>query len=220
MSRGTASIFDQSVLWYNPGMALPPRVELPADKLSYRQDSFVYWLPRMKGNGTQAAIKAGYPESSAHVVSSQLIRNPKIIKALAVQGKEIEAKSSIDMAWVIDKLVEVVDRSMNAVEVFDKEGNSTGEWSFNGAVANRGLELIGKHFGGFIDRHEISGQDGQPIKITDVRVILPGKPGSGAEVVIDGDYHLKEDRMESSAGQEPDSKVDSIDGNKGPDPEP
>jgi hypothetical protein len=45
-------------------------------------------------------------------------------------------------------------------------GQPTGEYCYPGAVANRDLELIGKHVGvrAFADRFEHSGPDGGPIK--------------------------------------------------------
>jgi hypothetical protein len=44
------------------------------------------------------------------------------------------------------------------VAVLDKERKLTGEYRYDGNVANRALELLGKQQGMFIDRHEV----GQP----------------------------------------------------------
>ena len=44
------------------------------------------------------------------------------------------------------------------VAVLDKKRKPTGEYRYDGNVANRALELLGKQQGMFIDRHEV----GQP----------------------------------------------------------
>jgi hypothetical protein len=48
--------------------------------------------------------------------------------------------------------------SVRSPIVLDKEGKPTGEYRYDGSVANRALELLGKQQGLFIDRHEV----GQP----------------------------------------------------------
>ena len=42
----------------------------------------------------------------------------------------------------------------------------------DGHVAVKALELVGKHLRMFPDRHEVSGRDGNPIRITYVETIL------------------------------------------------
>jgi hypothetical protein len=45
---------------------------------------------------------------------------------------------------------------MQAEAVTDREGNETGEYQYAGAVANRALELLGKHLGLFPDKLQVS----------------------------------------------------------------
>jgi len=52
-------------------------------------------------------------------------------------------------------LVENVQRSMQAVAVRDSEGNPI-EYRWSGSVANKALELLGKHLGMFMDKQEIA----------------------------------------------------------------
>ncbi|HZT31192.1 MAG TPA: hypothetical protein VFA33_14985 [Bryobacteraceae bacterium] len=61
-------------------------------------------------------------------------------------------KAALDRAWVLVQLRENVERSMQAVPVLDQEGTSTGEYRYEGAVANRVLESIGKELGMFKDQ--------------------------------------------------------------------
>jgi hypothetical protein len=74
----------------------------------------------------------------------------------AVSARAVE-KTSITKAWVIAKLVENVDRAMEAEPVLDPKGNPTGEYKYNSNVANRALELLGKEIGMFVDRKEVGG---------------------------------------------------------------
>jgi hypothetical protein len=55
-----------------------------------------------------------------------------------------------------DQLVENVKRAMQAQPVLDSKGNETGEYTYQGAVANRALELLGKQRGMFGDKLEIT----------------------------------------------------------------
>lgn len=52
--------------------------------------------------------------------------------------------------------------------MLDREGGETGVYQYQGNVANRALELLGKHLGMFIDVHELSGPDKGPIQTQEV----------------------------------------------------
>ena len=63
----------------------------------------------------------------------------------------------LSQEWVIDWLMEIVERSMASESVgWDAKGKETGVYSFQGTVANRALELLGKHIGMFVDRKEFT----------------------------------------------------------------
>lgn len=58
--------------------------------------------------------------------------------------------------WVIETLMENVARAMQAKPAkLDDEGAAVGEYVYQGSVANRALELLGKEVGMFIDRKEV-----------------------------------------------------------------
>jgi hypothetical protein len=59
----------------------------------------------------------------------------------------------VTRAWVLERLVENVKRAMQIEEV-KLRGVPTGEYRYEGSVANRALELIGKELGLFVDRSE------------------------------------------------------------------
>jgi phage terminase small subunit len=50
--------------------------------------------------------------------------------------------------------MENAERALQHVAVLDKKRKPTGEYRYDGNVANRALELLGKQQGMFIDRHE------------------------------------------------------------------
>lgn len=85
----------------------------------------------------------------------ELERDARLAKESA--DRRVKEVTAIDRAWVVGRLVENVDRSMQATQVFDKEGNPTGEWQYEGSVANRGLELIGKDLGMFAEKPASNG---------------------------------------------------------------
>ena len=100
-------------------------------------------------NGKQAAIRAGYAESSAEVTGSKLLRLAKVQECVQNLIAERSKKVAIDAAWVLKEFVKLYQKASAAEEVLDKEGNSLGVYRFDGATASRALENIGKHVGFF-----------------------------------------------------------------------
>jgi len=122
-------------------------------------------------NGTRSFKAAGYQaktENAIWVGAVQVLRSTKVkarimeLEAPAKRARQrteaaIAEKAIIDRAWVVGRLVENVDRSMQAVAVLDKLGNKTGMYVYEGQVANRGLELIGKDIGMFVEKSPLDG---------------------------------------------------------------
>ena len=124
--------------------------------LTPKQDRFVQEYV-IDLNATQAAIRAGYAKGSAHVAGCRLLMNDKVTAQIQL-GCNAKAKElNVDAQWVIEKLVANHDRAMQAEVVIDSEGNEIGEYRYNGAVANKSLELLMRHFGMFNDKVEIKG---------------------------------------------------------------
>ena len=61
----------------------------------------------------------------------------------------------VDKYWILDKLRENALRALQAIPVLDKDGTPIGEYRYDGNVANRSLELLGKEIGMFRERLEI-----------------------------------------------------------------
>ena len=125
-----------------------------ADDLTPKQQRFVEEY-LVDSNGTQAAIRAGYSPKTANEQACDLLAKPSIAEAVAAGRARLSEKTGLDAQWVLDGLKKNYERAMQEEPVLDKQGNPTGEYVYQGAVANRALELVGKHIGMFVDKTEI-----------------------------------------------------------------
>lgn len=105
-------------------------------------------------NATQAAIRAGYSERTARVTASKLLAKANISARVKELKDKRAEKLELDAYWVLKRLKDISDRSMQAEPVmeFDRESGEmieTGEYAFDSQGANRSTELIGKHIGMF-----------------------------------------------------------------------
>lgn len=105
-------------------------------------------------NATQAAIRAGYKPDNADVTGPRMLGNVRVAEEIACRQRQRAEKSEMDEAWILEQLRANVERAMQVEAVVDREGNPTGEYTYQGNVANKALELIGKHRGMFVDRSE------------------------------------------------------------------
>lgn len=128
-------------------------------KLNARQKLFIdEYLVDL--NATQAAIRAGYSERTAYSIGSRLLKNVEIHARIEELKKTRADRLNLDAYWVLKRLMEISDRSMQAEPVMEfdyAEGMlvETGEYEFDSSGANRSTELIGKHLGMFTDKHKI-----------------------------------------------------------------
>ena len=111
-------------------------------------------------NARQAAIRARYSERTAQEQGSRLLSKAKVQTAVAKAMAERSRRTKITADYVLAGLQEIAERSMQRVPVLDRLGNETGQWTFKAGAATRAFELMGKHLGMFVDRHEHSGPGG------------------------------------------------------------
>lgn len=136
------------------------------DGLSPRQRLFVQSY-LIEPNGAKASIAAGYSANGADVQAVRLLANAKVAAAIAKKQAIVAEKMQISHEWVIERLIQNHERAMQAEPVmkFDHESKTmveTGEYVYNGAVANRSLELIGKHLGTFPERMVVEDPKAMP----------------------------------------------------------
>lgn len=99
--------------------------------------------------GNKAAIRAGYATKYADQQASLLLRHKGVAAYIDHLSQTKESKIvSINPEYVIQKVTEIVT----------KDGARDGD-------KLRGLELLARHLGMFIDRTEITGADGGAIEI-------------------------------------------------------
>ena len=79
--------------------------------------------------------------------------------------------------YILDKLRENLDRALQGRPVYNRDGEPTGEWQYNGSVANKALELLGRHLRMWSD-------DGQTVKIDKVLIHLDH--GNAGPPVLEG----------------------------------
>lgn len=137
-----------------------PRKNLHAPLMTSKKKKFVEeYLKDMEQS--KAYVRAGYRAKNvftASACSNRLLKDDKVKEAINEAIRERKERVKVDHDWVLLKLIENVNRAMQSTPVLDKEGNPIGEYKYEGAVANKALELIGKHIAFFP-------KDDQPIHI-------------------------------------------------------
>ena len=147
-----------------------PRLEIIAQHLSdgaTQTDAYAAAYP----NTTRASSAASAARLLADVnkrlaVDSRVAEILREREAARVVALKVEAKKTgLSKAWVLEQLRANYERAMQAEPVM-RDGEPTGEYRYEGSVANKALELIGKEFGMFIERRE-TGQPGDFANMTD-----------------------------------------------------
>jgi hypothetical protein len=106
------------------------------------------WLDTRKLDAAAGAPALKQNEAILKRVEA-LLRERETIHNLSV-ARAIE-ETGITKAWVIERLRTNVDRAMQQVQAVGPNGE-VGDFKYDGAVANRALELLGKELGMFVDR--------------------------------------------------------------------
>lgn len=128
----------------------PSRPERP---LTEKQMAFVLGVFQGK-SATQAYLEAyaAKNENVAAVEGSKLLTKPKIqLQLEKLRAEVIERvieETAVDKAWVMKRLVQNVERSMQLEAVTEKDGKVV-QYKYAGSVANKALELIGTELGMF-----------------------------------------------------------------------
>lgn len=124
-------------------------IQAVIDSLSDRQKLFCEeYLKDL--NATQAVIRAGYDTKYPNRIAFQLMENPAV--RIAIDGLRAERSKGTDVTK--DYVLRGITKAIRQAE---EAGNHN--------ATLRGLELLARHLGMFIERTEISGPDGEAIKM-------------------------------------------------------
>mgnify|MGYP001579593826 CR=1 FL=1 len=120
----------------------PPR----SRPLTPKQRRFAEALPS-SSSLTAAAIAAGYSNvaNGAHVMANDNLHKPTVLAAVKANLASAAERNGVTVDWAFSRLHENVERSLQAIPVLDREGKPTGEYQYEPAAVNRGVELAMKH---------------------------------------------------------------------------
>lgn len=101
----------------------------------------------ISGNATDAAIKAGYSERSATMQGSRLLTMPDVQDYRRELEKKLFDELGISKEWIGRRLVEVVDRAMEATphlkwNSVTRRKEPDGSWVFDGRTAVTALHEL------------------------------------------------------------------------------
>lgn len=124
--------------------------------LTDRQIAFVEALINGE-DATSAAVRAGYAAHSAAGQASRMLKNEKVAAYRRARYIELYDKVGVSPEWVGLKLVEIVERCMEATPhmIWDsskKEYVPDGNWMFDANGATKALSAIGKSLGMFSEK--------------------------------------------------------------------
>jgi phage terminase small subunit len=142
-------------------------------KLTPRQQQFVdeYLID---GNGTQAAIRAGYSEKTAYSIANENLNKPEIAAAIQLAMDQRAERTQIDADFVLqgittairrcEQIEPVLDRKGDQVFVETPQGQMAAAFTYDAKNVLRGYELLGKHLKLFTDKVELTGKNGGPLE--------------------------------------------------------
>lgn len=99
-------------------------------------------------DGELSAKTAGYKSSDLKAVSNNLLSNSSVIKEIKEQLKNQISSLRVHKGYVIQKLLQIAEFSLEEEEITDKEGNYTGKKKLRDTSAGlKALESLCKYLG-------------------------------------------------------------------------
>lgn len=101
-----------------------------------------------QGKTAEAAYEfAGYKPHRGN--ASRMSANESIQARKAEILEKAAQRTGVTVEWITDRLRTNVERAMQFERATNAEGKEIGDFRYDGAVANKALELLGKHKGMF-----------------------------------------------------------------------
>lgn len=113
----------------------------------------------LHGNGTKAAIEAGYSPKGASKTAYEFSRDPKlapVVSALKSAKNEhlFDALGATEY-FVVSTIVDTIKRCSQEEPVLDKLGQPTGEYKFDATNVLSGTKQLGEMRGMFVRKTEV-----------------------------------------------------------------
>ena len=141
-------------------------------------------------NATQAAIRSGYSEKTAKVIAAQNLSKLNIQEAIQEAQNKLSERTGITQEYVLSNIQKVVERCMQQEAVQARDGSPllvggperdlVCLFEFKETGALKGLELLGRHLGLFVDKVQHTGANGKDL-MPPVFNITGVKPNGGSE---------------------------------------
>jgi len=136
---------------------LTPAVTKPTRPLNARQEAFIREY-LIDFNATQAAIRAGYSTKGAYVNGPRLLRDARIAEGIRAASLARANKTDVTIEKIIRGWEEI------AYAPDPTEGTHASRVIYP-RDRLKALELLARYKGLFVERQEITGKDGAPIKV-------------------------------------------------------
>jgi len=155
-----------------------------SDDLTPKQDAFVKEYILNGGNGTQAAITAGYSPDTAQQMATENLTKPLIKAALGSHKEELKEEFTISIEKKKMWLEEIIGRCMQHEPVMDKDG-PTGEYKFGANDAIKAINELNKMDGDHAaiktdNKHKINPESSlSNLSSLALLALVEGRTGSG-----------------------------------------
>jgi phage terminase small subunit len=137
-------------------------------------------------NGTQAAIRAGYSPRVANRQAYVTLRDPLVAGEIQKRARKLSVAADVTADRVLRELARiafadtthVIRITRGRIEVVDTDQLTTDERAAIAEIRDtengigikfhdktKALELLGKYHGLFVDRHEVTGEEGGPLVV-------------------------------------------------------
>lgn len=137
------------------------------------------------GSSISVHTARGWEGQSGHNRNALVVERINELANIAQQNAIL--KSGLDREWVISRYMKVAERCMQAEPVLDKEGNPTGEYTFNAAGANQALRALGDTLGMFRPVEKKPGDEFENLSDDDLaRIITELATSTGVAQAIAG----------------------------------
>lgn len=157
------------------------------DKLTAKQQCFVneYLIDL---NATQAAIRAGYSEKTAHVIGHENLNKPKLQASIQAAMLERATNTGITAERVLSEIAKLA--FVNPQDFLGEDGDPlplhklprdiAAAYGVKPGDKKGNLELLGRHLKMFTDKTELASEGGGPI-VWQVEVVHVNKDKNGDE---------------------------------------